>query len=191
MISFETYFLPLLQPWTRFHHSASTSPPSPPLNIPPLFSNIIILQSQPMRRYGNGPWLRATAAFSNGLRRRVSPRTGSLARPRPRCKSAKRWILSLMKRNDLHYPIKVEVWRFHTDESWWVWRRHFTPRLWEPGECGETLSQPHSACLPGALGTPHFLGLLRSTRGKVWLRELRMIFERPSHIKLWLFLEKS
>lgn len=132
----------------------------------------------------------ATAAFSNCLRRCVSPRTGSLARPRPRCKSAKRWILSLMKRNDLHYPIKAEVWRFHTDESWWVWRRHFTPRLWEPGECGETLSQPHSAFFPGALGTPHFLGLLRSTRGKVWFREQGMIFECRHILSCYYFLRQ-
>lgn len=38
-----------------------------------------------------------------------------------------------MKHNDLNYPVKAEAWLFHTDENWWVWRRRFTPQLWEPG----------------------------------------------------------
>lgn len=65
--------------------------------------------------------------------------------------------------------------RMRADESW---RRHFTPRLWEAWvRGGSAVPAPLEPVSPGALGAAHFLGLLRSTCRKVWLRELRRILE--------------
>lgn len=97
-----------------------------------------------------------------------------------KCKSIK----ALMKDNDLYYPVKAEVWWFHTDENWWVWRRHFTPQLWEPGMLQNTANLSLSPCLPSFLCFPQ-PSLCRTAEENVTSSDL---LRRNNAFYLFIFL---
>lgn len=128
-----------------------------------------------------------TVAANEALRQRpmtrpLRPSLTASPGPRPRCKSGECWILSLMKRNDLHYPIKVEVWRFHTDEGWWVWGRHFAPRLWEAGGTRGNTAPASLGLSPQSTGGSTLSRTLELTMWKSLVEGTEQDFRMPSHI---------